>query len=335
MSMASGLPVNGVLKECPPHVVILGAGASLACLPEGDRNGRRLPLMANFVETVGVEGTLRRHGIDAGGRNFEDVYSDLHESDHAALPELEAAVRDYFSGLRLPDVPTLYDQLVVSLRSKDLIATFNWDPLLLEAYCRAPFPIDAKPKLAFLHGCVGVGVCFECSAAGLLANETCPRCGVPFQSSRLLYPIRTKNYQEDPFIADQWQYTTGMLRHAYMVTLMGYGAPASDVAAVELMHGAASEAPHEMREQRQFEIVDIAEPDVLEAKWSRFFTRSHFGLLDDLAHSRIIRFPRRSCEGLMAALLFLSPWPEDTVPPAATLQELYDRVAPLVERDSE
>ena len=32
-----------------PHVVILGAGASLAAFPDGDKNGRKLPLMNDIV----------------------------------------------------------------------------------------------------------------------------------------------------------------------------------------------------------------------------------------------------------------------------------------------
>jgi hypothetical protein len=32
-----------------PHVVLLGAGASLAALPNGDKRGRKPPLMTNFV----------------------------------------------------------------------------------------------------------------------------------------------------------------------------------------------------------------------------------------------------------------------------------------------
>jgi hypothetical protein len=36
-----------------PHVVILGAGASVASCPAGDKNGRRLPTMDNFVNLLG------------------------------------------------------------------------------------------------------------------------------------------------------------------------------------------------------------------------------------------------------------------------------------------
>ncbi|HBD7216142.1 TPA: hypothetical protein K1Y51_003301 [Legionella pneumophila] len=35
-----------------PHVVLLGAGASLAALPNGDANKKQLPLMNNLVEVI-------------------------------------------------------------------------------------------------------------------------------------------------------------------------------------------------------------------------------------------------------------------------------------------
>ncbi len=37
-----------------PHVVILGAGASLAAFPNGDANGISLPLMYNFIKKLGL-----------------------------------------------------------------------------------------------------------------------------------------------------------------------------------------------------------------------------------------------------------------------------------------
>jgi len=40
--------------------------------------------------------------------------------------EIEAKVQAYFEALELPESPTLYDHLVLSLRDSDYIATFNW-----------------------------------------------------------------------------------------------------------------------------------------------------------------------------------------------------------------
>ncbi|MCX6376176.1 MAG: hypothetical protein NTU88_09145, partial [Armatimonadetes bacterium] len=118
-----------------PHVVILGAGVRLAAFPHGDRNGRTLPLMRNLVETVGLEPLLNKYGVSYGGEDFEALYSRLASSDGDAevLRKIEEAVQSYFSPMELPDEVTLYDHLVLSLRAKDLIASFNWDPLLVQA----------------------------------------------------------------------------------------------------------------------------------------------------------------------------------------------------------
>ncbi|MBS3101438.1 hypothetical protein J4204_04850 [Candidatus Woesearchaeota archaeon] len=38
-----------------PHVVVLGAGASRATCPDGDKNGKKLPLMSDFVKILGLK----------------------------------------------------------------------------------------------------------------------------------------------------------------------------------------------------------------------------------------------------------------------------------------
>ncbi len=60
-----------------PHVVILGAGASYAAFPNGDKHGRKLPLMNNFVETLGLESLLARTKITFESDNFEDIYDKI------------------------------------------------------------------------------------------------------------------------------------------------------------------------------------------------------------------------------------------------------------------
>src|SRR2546426_6693779 len=112
-----------------PHVVLLGAGASRAAFPNGERNGRRLPLMLDFADIVPVAPIFAEAGIPLGGRNFEDAYTELAlAADKTSLRDaVERVVFDYFASLELPDTPTLYDHLVLSLRPKDVIATFNWD----------------------------------------------------------------------------------------------------------------------------------------------------------------------------------------------------------------
>jgi hypothetical protein len=118
--------------DCKPHLVLLGAGASRAAFPNGEKNGKKLPLMDDFVETIGIQDLASRSGTAWQGRNFERFYADLHaDSSKTSLrQQVDERVFHYFVNLEIPDEPCLYDYLVLSLREKDIIATFNWDPFL-------------------------------------------------------------------------------------------------------------------------------------------------------------------------------------------------------------
>lgn len=117
-----------------PHVVILGAGASCAAIPNGDKYGRKISAMSGFIDKLGLTSLLSKVDIHTESDNLEDIYMELDErsgqdSECACVKEeLEDVIRDYMSQFYLPDEPTIYDFLVMSLTSKDLIATFNWDP---------------------------------------------------------------------------------------------------------------------------------------------------------------------------------------------------------------
>ena len=63
--------------------------------------------------------------------------------------------------LKFQMLQTVYDFLILSLTEKDVIATFNWDPLLLQAYVRCNEITDNLPHLLCLHGNVGTGYCEE------------------------------------------------------------------------------------------------------------------------------------------------------------------------------
>jgi hypothetical protein len=146
------------LRVKAPHVVLLGAGASVATCPNGDRNGRRLPVMSNLVNTVGlrdlIPGRLRRS-------NFEAVYSAIASDPNEAQKAraIETKIYQYFDDLELPDRPTIYDHLLLALQPKDVIATFNWDPLLIQAIRRNGAVLGELgcPTVLFLHGNVSRG----------------------------------------------------------------------------------------------------------------------------------------------------------------------------------
>jgi len=168
-------------NECAsPHVVLLGAGASRAACPNGDANGRRLPLMVDLVPSVGLDRTLARAGINSSrAANFEPLYESLvgDPKMQGLVREIEDRLYDYFSALVIPSRATLYDRLILSLRPKDYIATFNWDPLLIQAYRRNRH-LRELPQLLFLHGNVGAGVCVRDQRKGFV-DHSCSECGRP------------------------------------------------------------------------------------------------------------------------------------------------------------
>lgn len=89
------------------------------------------------------------------------------------------------SEFELPDEPTIYDFLVMSLTSKDLIATFNWDLFLVQALGRAQRYTKNIPQVAFLHGNVAVGYCSDDNIIGNVGNIC--RCGKELKPMKLLF----------------------------------------------------------------------------------------------------------------------------------------------------
>lgn len=174
---------------------------------------------------------------------------------------MEERIRAYFGELALPDAATAYDELLLCLRAKDLIATFNCDLLLPYAYARNRL-LGELPRMVFLHGNVAVGVYLRDRVKGFV-SEQCMKCGKPLARTRLLYPIEQKDYASDPFIAAEWDELSRTLEHAYLLTVFGYAAPESDAEAKRML-GKVWER-NRTRELAQVEIVDIKPPGMLEA----------------------------------------------------------------------
>lgn len=182
-----------------PHLVLLGAGASLASFPAGDKNGRKLPLMNSLVEKLNLYDFIPK-SLENYITDFEKLYSKIasNSSLKSVRRIIDKKVYEYFYEMEMPDKPTLYDYLVLSLRKKDLIATFNWDPLLLQTM-RRHSQFANLPNVVFLHGNVAVGVCYNCGITGYKYNKFCHKCHKAFEESKLLYPVENKNYSKDFF----------------------------------------------------------------------------------------------------------------------------------------
>jgi hypothetical protein len=281
------------------------------------------PLMADFSEIVPVASVLDQIEDLPHDNNFEVVYSALSKlpQHKKVCLELESAIYTYFNDLKLPDHPTIYDHLILSLREKDVIATFNWDPFLIQAYSRTPKAFNKrKPKLLFLHGNVLSAYCEKDKVLGV-KGRNCSKCGNLLTHSKLLFPVAKKDYSSNPAITGDWKSLKEALRFAFMVTIFGYSAPTSDADAKAILQEAWG--PCETRSLEQFEFVDIKSADELTELWKGFIHTHHFDVKNDFYDSWIANHPRRTGEAWWNQDLEAKFISNNPIPRTADFPELY------------
>lgn len=280
-----------------PHVVILGAGASKATIETGDKNGRHISCMDNFLKNMGIEYVLEGIKLETESDNLEDIYSELDEKSkenndfHKKKLELEKAIFDYFDKFEIPDEPTIYDYLLLGLKENDLIASFNWDPLLIQAGNRliekGIISPEKLPRVVFLHG--NIGVCYDRKMNRIHLSSHYDN---QYEKSKLLYPIKRKDYTSNIVISESWKMLENYLHEAYVLTIFGYGAPDSDVSAVELLKKAWKNLGE--RNLEEIEIIDIADEEQLYKRWKLFIFNSHYRCVKSFYDSMIFQCPRRT-----------------------------------------
>lgn len=308
-----------ILKS--PHVVILGAGASRAACPKGDKNGIKLPLMNDLLETLELN-NLKSIELDIKSINFEDIYNHLcqHEKYKLFRDKLERRVFNYFDNIEIPDTPTIYDLLLLSLRNKDVVATFNWDPLLVQAYIRNGYRFQL-PNLLFLHGNVKVGYCEKDNITSFKGTK-CKYCGNVLKPTNLLYPITEKEYKIGGFITSQWNTLQSYINSAFMITFFGYSAPVSDTRAIGLMKLAWGET--DQRKMEQIEIIDIKSMEDLRDTWSPFIFSHHYEVHSDFHDSWIAKHPRRTIEAYYGQYWMAKFVDNNPIPRELSFQELWE-----------
>lgn len=280
------------------HLLILGAGASIAStLKNPELSGKELPSMNNIIDIVGLNDIISNlpNSLQVLRGDFEKLYSNLFINGLylKEKSEIEKRIYNYFKELRLPETPTIYDYMILSLRHhKDVIATFNWDPFLYQAFNRNSKFI--KPLgILHLHGNVALGFCKSDGTIG-------PSGGILktnynyFEPTRLLYPIEEKNYNSDEFIRGQWEALQNELQKAKRVTIFGYRAPKSDIGAISIMEKAWGGA--DKRVMEQFELIDIREENEVKKSWNNFIHETHYDYHTNFFKSSIAQHPRRSIE---------------------------------------
>ena len=62
-----------------PHVVLLGAGASVATIPNGDKNGKKISAMKGFIDKLGMRPVISSINIQTTSDNLEDIYMEMYE----------------------------------------------------------------------------------------------------------------------------------------------------------------------------------------------------------------------------------------------------------------
>ena len=62
-----------------PHVVLLGAGASCAALPKGDKYGKKISAMNGFLDTLGLSEIIRKIELQTESDNLEDILNDTND----------------------------------------------------------------------------------------------------------------------------------------------------------------------------------------------------------------------------------------------------------------
>lgn len=290
------------------HTVLLGAGATMAAIPNGDKNGKKSSVMNNLFSELGMNYILKNVHLHTSSKNLEDIYSEL-----ASRPEckdvvqvIEKSLYDYFASLELPDSPTVYDYLILSLTGKDVIATFNWDPLLIQAYkrCHSYRFSTNLPHILCLHGNTDIGYCEKDVEYGACDAE-CPKCHKPFVPTRLLYPVKEKNYSNDPFIRKSWEAVDAALNESFMFTVFGYSAPSSDAAAVSLLKKAWGNLDD--RSFEEFSVIDLMDSEEVYQRWKNFIYKSHYTVTNNFFDSYLGKFPRRSCECFFAMKMLNIP----------------------------
>lgn len=312
-----------------PHVVILGAGASRACCPDGDKFHQKLPLMNDFIETLNLKNIIKE--LNFSENNFELIYSEaIKQNRNDIIQNLNAEIGSYFSKIQISKSPTLYDYLILSLRQKDAIITFNWDPLLVQAYKRWRHLGKVLPQLFFLHGNIDVGYDLKQKSVGFLSDG--PYNGHYMEPSPLLFPVDNKDYNANPFISEQWRASQEFISKCYFLTIFGYSAPISDVEAKSLLLSAWKQNAGKWI--AHIALIDLKDPKEIMNSWSNFIQdESFFGVNSDLSTSALMSHPRRSCESLAWANLQQDPWGERPMPKFYSLKELEEWVAPLIDEE--
>ena len=312
------------------HVVILGAGASCASTPEDEKFHRKLPMMNQLPEILDLNDLLSDKEMKSAVEDFENFYSELVNKQIFQISnEIEHRLYDFFSTIDLSEDLSLYEKIIFSLRRKDVISTFNWDPLLGYAF-RRNGDLGCLPHLLFLHGNVLLGVCERDKRLGW-NDDVCDDCHERLQPTQLLYPVTNKNYENSSVIRNQWELLDFFLDKALFVTIFGYSAPMTDISARHRIIDKILNNTN--KDTLQLEIIDLYPQRLIDGNLKELKENGiHFSLLDSFTRSYLNQYPKFTCEALKQSVLQQTPLTPIPYPDNDVLDEYRTWHSMLIER---
>lgn len=305
------------------HLVILGAGSTIATIPNGDKNGEESYTLANLLKDKTFTSFLEKVQRNFSTNDVEDLCKQLYKEDRPLYYEFESLVRKKYARFELPEEFTILDRLVLSLTSNDAIVSFNWDDLVIQAYQRMSdyVPEEMLPILAFPHG----------NAQTVYNNKhyTSKRIVTSpgWFDSPLNMPVDEIDYKSDVFINSQWHILDFFMRNAQMITFFGYRGPDSDEQ--DLKHLDELFAKNEICDK--IEIIDKDQESAVEVakRLERFKMQPNWLYpCADFWHSTIAKYPRRT-------LSVLDNWNYSvrTSAKEESLAEFLKHIGPLIEEE--
>ena len=160
-----------------PHFVLLGAGASKAALPDGDKNGLNLPLLRDLAIHLELAEPSQRIFRISRVTNFEAAYSQLYERDPTRDRTDRRRDRRLLSAASCPTKRTCTTPFSYRWKEgRDLHLQLGSAPIHL---ARAPEPIGPRrrpPVHLLLHGNVIAAYCERDDVWGY-TNGRCSKCG--------------------------------------------------------------------------------------------------------------------------------------------------------------
>lgn len=276
------------------HLVILGAGSTIATIPNGDKNGMFAYTLNNFLSDPYFKDFLSTLDSKYNGLEVETLCNKMYTEDKELYNKFEALIRQKYALLELPDKFTLLERLIMSLNSDDAILSFNWDDLIIQAYNRVNkfIPNVLLPQIGFPHG--NAQACYNEIRYGSKRNPD----NQNLMDSPLNMPIDELDYKNNSFIKLQWQLFDFYIRNCQMITFFGYKGPISDKEDLNHM----VEILKKNQICGKIEIIDKSRDSAQEVaenlKQLVYITKQEADCCGTFYESRIAQFPRRTLKSL-------------------------------------